>query len=167
MERLKTRLLKTGEIIFMMFPCLRARHPLPRSSVRLRAWTRRRMRGIVAANTITAWSQKEEGVSASQTHQQSLHVLHSLRQGASFHCKGWWDIHVSLGASGKNPASTMSSRASLGEHKKRKIKRKSSPARTRYRKPATVPTQRELCQQGFHQARIPLHCCTASDVRPR
>lgn len=68
MERLKTRLLKTGEIIFMMFPCLRARHPLPRSSVRLRAWTRRRMRGIVAANTITAWSQKEEGVSTSQTH---------------------------------------------------------------------------------------------------
>lgn len=77
MERLKTRLLKTGEIIFMMFPCLRARHPLPRSSVRLRAWTRRKMRGVVAADTITAWSQKEEGVSASQTHQQSLHVLHS------------------------------------------------------------------------------------------
>lgn len=68
MERLKTRLLRTGEIIFMMFPCLRARHPLPRSSVRLRAWTRRKMRGVVAANTITAWSQKEEGVSASQTH---------------------------------------------------------------------------------------------------
>lgn len=68
MERLKTRLLRTGEIIFMMFPCLRSRHPLPRSSVRLRAWTRRRMRGVVAADTITAWSQKEEGVSASQTH---------------------------------------------------------------------------------------------------
>lgn len=68
MERLKTRLLRNGEIIFMMFPCLRARHPLPRSSVRLRAWTRRRIRGVVTADTITAWSQKEEGVSASRTH---------------------------------------------------------------------------------------------------
>lgn len=167
MERLKTRLLRNGEIIFMMFPCLRARHPLPRSSVRLRAWTRRRIRGVVTADTITAWSQKEEGVSASRTHQQSLHVLHSLHQGASFHCKGWWDIHVSRGASGRNPVSTMSSHASLGEHKKRKINRKSSPATTRCRKPATVPTQRALCWQGFRQALIPLHCCTASDVKPR
>jgi hypothetical protein len=68
MERLKTRLLRIGEIIFMVFLCLHARHPLLRFSVRLLVWARMRMRRVVAADAITAWSQTEEGVSASQTH---------------------------------------------------------------------------------------------------
>ena len=68
MVRLKTGLLRTGEIIFMVFLCPHARHPLPRSSVRLPVWVGMRMRRVVAADTITAWSQREEGVSASQTH---------------------------------------------------------------------------------------------------
>lgn len=128
MVRLKTGLLRIGEIIFMVFLCTHARHPLPRSSVRLPVRVGMRMRRVVAADAITAWSQREEGVSASQTHQQSLHVLHSLRQGATFHCKGWWDIHVSRGASGRNSARTptMSGRASLGKQRRRKINRKSS-----------------------------------------
>lgn len=68
MVRLKTGLLRIGEIIFMVFLCPHARHPLPRSSVRLPVRVEMRMRRVVAADAITAWSQREEGVSASQTH---------------------------------------------------------------------------------------------------
>lgn len=58
MVRLKTGLLRTGEIIFMVFLCPHAQHPLPRSSVRLPVWVGMRMRRVVAADTITAWSQR-------------------------------------------------------------------------------------------------------------
>lgn len=68
MVRLKTGLLRIREIIFMVFLCPHARHPLPGSSVRLPVRVGMRMCGVVAAGTITAWSQREEGVSASQTH---------------------------------------------------------------------------------------------------
>lgn len=68
MVRLKTGLLRIGEIIFMVFLCPHARHPLPGSSVRLPVRVGVRMCRVVAAGTITAWSQREEGVSASQTH---------------------------------------------------------------------------------------------------
>lgn len=65
---LTTGLLRIREIIFMVFLRPHARHPLPGSSVRLPVWVGMRMRAVVSAGTITAWSQREEGVSASQTH---------------------------------------------------------------------------------------------------
>ena len=163
MVRLKTGLLRTGEIIFMVFLCPHAQHPLPRSSVRLPVWVGMRMRRVVAADTITAWSQR--GRSLRFPNPLAIAACSSLTAPRSNLPLQGMVGHPCYSGSIREKASTHTHNVrprEPGEAEEEENQEEIQPWKPpRRRERSTVPTQKALCSQRFRQA---LFHCTAAQL---